>query len=136
MKKIEFFELIADLFKFKSIFDEVKNEYVVFEYSTLNSISERTDKTEFEAIENHVHLFDHVKKEEFERFIKIAPSLGKTVLCMLKSQYPDKNFFVYVSISLRDSFILRFHQKWEGEEPYYDVSSFSSPYERVFMFEG
>ncbi len=136
MKKIEFFELIADLFKFKSIFDEVKNEYVVFEYSTLNSISERTDKTEFEAIENHVHLFDHVKKEEFERFIKIAPSLGKTVLCMLKSHYPEKNFVVYVSIKLHDSMILRFHQKWEGERSYYNPSEFSLPNERVFSFEG
>lgn len=62
--------------------------------------------------------------------------LCRIVLFKLKSQYPEKNFVVYVSIKLNDSMILRFHQKWDGEEPYYNVSDFSLPNERVFAFEG
>ena len=58
------------------------------------------------------------------------------LLSSLKSYYPQKSFVVYVSINLHDSFIIRFHQKWDDEEPYYYPADFTSPNEKVYSFEG
>ena len=78
---------------------------------------------------------DKITKKEFKSLIPISKQLGNTLLNCLKCKYPDKQFVVFVSIHLRDSMIVRFHQKWEGEEPYYRPSDFNGPNERVFSFE-
>lgn len=135
MKRIEYYELMTGLFCFKTIEDKLGNEYVLFAQSRVDSVENITDRTEFEALENHIHLIDNVKKDEFERLIPVAKTLGGTLLTCLKAQYPEKNFVVYVSLHLRDSMIIRFHQKWENEVPYYNPANFQSEGEKVFAFE-
>ena len=92
MKRIEYFKLIADLFVFKTISDEKGNEYVLLSTNEYNSIENIEDKTAFEAIENHVHLLDRIKKEEFESLIPIAKNLGQALTSNLKIQFPTKKF--------------------------------------------
>jgi len=63
--------------------------------------------------------------------------LGKALLASLKFSYPDKYFYVFVEITLGDSFVIRFYQKWEDEPPYYDLPNLNScPDTRIIMFEG
>lgn len=134
MNRIFFLKTFLDLFEFKIIEDENGNEYVVFSKSGIKSIKSVMDKTEFEAIENHVHLYDNINLTEFEELKHIANKLGKLLLCNLKQQFPKKNFTVYVTISLHESMIIRFHQNWKDELPYYDPDSYNSDIEKVFMF--
>lgn len=136
MKKIDFFQLLSSLFDFKTISDEMGNEFVLFSQNRTEPITSIKDRTEFEALENHVHLLDNIKKDEFEKLIPIAENLGSAILNSLKCRYPNKNFIVFVSICLNDSMIIRFHQKWDGEDPYYITSEFTSPKEKIISFEG
>lgn len=135
MKRIEYFELLAKIFTFKKILDEKGNEYVLLSMSELNEIKNIEDKTAFEALENHVHLVDNLKKEEFERLIPVAKILGQLLAHRLKYQFPNKHFYIYVSLRLKDSMIIRFHQKWENEEPYCDPKDFNGEIEKVFMYQ-
>ena len=57
------------------------------------------------------------------------------MLNALVYSYPTKSFYVYVTIELHDSFIIRFHQKWDGEEPYYDPNKITFPNSKDFVFE-
>jgi hypothetical protein len=124
MKKIEFLMLAANLFSFKTVSDKCGTEFILFSQSNVNSLGTIQDKTEFEAIENHVHLCDNIKSNEFETCLTVGNSLGKALLASLKCCYPEKTFCVYVSIHLHDSFIIRFHQKWNDEQPYYNPQDF------------
>ena len=135
MKRIEYFERLGQSFNFKTILDEKGNEYVVLASTPLDSVQRIEDKTAFEAVENHVHLLDHLKKQEFEALIPIAKTLCQTLANTLSKQYPNKKFLVYSSLTLKDSFILRFHQKWENEEPYYNPSDFNTETEKMFVCE-
>ena len=135
MKRLDYFKAIAELFAFKTIMDDTGNEYVVYQNSTIDHISGIDDKTAFEALENHVHLLDRVKASEFDSLVVIGNQLGKALLARLKFQFPEKSFFVFVSIHLGDSFIIRFHQKWENEAPYYIPEQFQSATEKVLGFE-
>jgi hypothetical protein len=135
LKRIEYFALITGLFKFKTITDEQGNEIVLFAQSNYDFVENIKDRTEFEAYENHVHLIDNIRKNEFNKLVPIARDLGQTLLNCLKFQYPNKQFIVFVSLHLNDSMIIRFHQKWENEEPYCNPSEFTSSKELVFSFE-
>ena len=135
MKRIDYFELFASLFTFKSIYDEKGNEYVLLSMSEYDSIQNIKDKVAFEALENHVHLLDRIKKVEFERLIPVAKTLGQALADRLKSQFPDKQFYIYVSLTLNDSMIIRFHQKWENEAPYYEPGDNDGEVERLFVYE-
>ncbi len=134
MRRIEYFELLSNLYDFKSIFDKKGTEYVLFS-NGINAIENVWDKTGFEALENHVHLLDNVKADEFNRLIPVAQNLGQSLLYNLKSNYPSKHFMVYVTIHLHDSMIIRFHQKWDNEAPYCNPDDFNSPNEKAFLFE-
>jgi len=123
MKQIDVLRNISELFVFKTLSDEKGYNFVVFKSSPFNQIARVRDKTEFEAVENHVHLLDGVKKSEFHTLIDIGTRLGQAMLTCLKSSYPDKIFYVFASVTLGDSFIIRFHQNWEGEAPYFDVDN-------------
>lgn len=136
MKRIERLSFLVDLYEFKIIRDEYNTEYVVFQNSHLDCVEEVDDKTEFEALENHRHLLDKIRKNEFTRLFPIAESLGKSLLGCLKRDFANKHFVVFVSLRVGDSLIVRFHQKWAGEEPYYNPGDFSDSEEKVFMFEG
>ncbi len=136
MGRIEHLMFLSNLYKYKIIRDEHDTEYVVFENSSLDYVQNINDKTEFEAVETHQHLLDNIRKKEFTRLFPIAEALGKSVLCCLKQTFPNKNFVVFVSLGIHESFIIRFHQKWANEKPYYDPHSFNSLTEKVFVFEG
>ena len=135
MKRIEYLSLFANLFRFKSIYDKNGNEYIIFDDNSLDSIDDIVDRTAFEAYENHVHLLNYVSAEDYLQCTPIARSIGNALLCSLQASYPGKSFIVYVSIRKRDSMIIRFHQKWENETPYYNPECFISDQEQVIRIE-
>ena len=136
MKRVDYFKLLADIFHFKTVFDEKGNEFVFFSQSGNIQIKNVNDRTELEALENHIHLLDGIKKYEFGELLLVAEKLGEALLNALKFKYPNKIFVVFVTVDLYDSFIIRFHQKWSKEEPYYNPADFTLPNSKVFMFEG
>lgn len=136
MKLIDYFVLWSDLYEYKTIHDDYGHEFVVFKKTILDDIQRVNDKTEFEAVENHVHLFDNIRKDEFEVLNSISEAFGKSILHSLKYCYPQKQFIVYVTLLLHGSMIIRFHQKWSGEELYFNPADFTTPNEKVFLFEG
>lgn len=126
MKRISFLQLIASLFSFRTVKDSQGDEYVLFNDSDImpEDLKNIPDKTEFEAIENHVHLLEKVTRKEYENLDEISKTLGMALLNCLRQKYPSKHFFVYVSVDLKNSMIIRFHQDWKNEEPYYSDDDF------------
>ena len=134
MKKKDL-KFVSGLFSFKTIVDEFHNEYIIFQNSPIDIITNVQDKTAFEAVENHVHLFDNIKRRDFKQLVDVGNSLGKALLYSLQATFPQKSFVVYVSICIKDSMIIRFHQKWMDESYYYtDIDSYGSN-EKVLKFE-
>ena len=135
MKKIDILKSVANLFDFKTVTDNNGNEYVLYADSVINGNDlEIDDKTQFEAVQNHVHLIDNVKKSDFEELIETGKVLGETQLNALKSKYPEKEFCVFVTVDIGESFIIRFHQIWKNEPVYYNPDDFNSERTRVLMF--
>lgn len=136
MKRFDFLQSIVGLFSFKTIADDCGNEYVFFSDNTLtkSDMPDISDRTEFEALENHVHLLDKITKKEFENSDEISKGLGTTVLNCLRQTYSDKHFFVYVSVDLKDSMIVLFHQEWKNEEPYYNSDDGFGKNTKLFIF--
>ena len=117
---IDLLERVSELFEYKVIFDSNKTEYVVYKSSVINNIEDSVDdKTAFEAVENHVHLIDDIKKADYAKLIHLGNQLGKALLNNLTATYPSKRFVVFVTLT--DSMIIRFHQKWENEPEYFTV---------------
>lgn len=135
MKKTDLLVLLSGLFEYKIVQDKHQNEYVLFSSNPLDAVEKIEDRTAFEAVENHVHLIENVKAVEFDKLIKVAYNLGSALLNNLNSNFPDKHFMVFVSIKLHDSMIIRFHQKWNDEEPYFNANDFISSDEKVISFE-
>ena len=119
-------DFIVGLLEFKTIKDIQNNEYVLFKNNPLNCIDCIEDKTQFEAIENHVHICDKVNIKQYGYLKKLGNSLGKILLHALKVTYPEKDFIVYVTLTINDSMIIRFHQIWENELLYYEKTNNSS----------
>ena len=136
MKRFDFLQLVAGLFSFKTVEDGCGNEYVVSADSTVTPeiLKDVSDRTEFEALENHVHLLDSITRKELEDSDKAAVFLGKSLLNCLRAKYPEKHFYVYVSIDLKDSMIVRFHQEWENEKPYYNAEDDFGKNTKLFTF--
>ena len=134
MKRIKLLKKINDIFEYKTIDGEEKNQFVVFKKCKLSKMKGIVDKTEFEATENHIHIIDEIKENEFIFLIDFAKTIGLAVLTNLNFHYPKRKFAVFVTIKLHDSFIVRFHQIWENELPYYDVNDFKNSDERIFVF--
>jgi len=42
---------------------------------------------------------------------------------------------VFVTVRMYDSLIIRFHQKWDGELPYYDPDDVRSEKDFIIKFE-
>ena len=120
MDRIEWLERLTEAYRFKEVASEDGYTYILRESYEQEKVGKIEDKTAFEAVENHVHLLDRVKLKEYKKLEKIAPTLCTTLLASLKYQYPSRSFSAYVTITLHDSMILRFHQNWDGEPPYYD----------------
>lgn len=68
--------------------------------------------------------------------VSLANKLGNMLFNALKYSFPNKYFYVYITIALHGSFIVRFHQKWENEIPYYNVKDFDESKEIILVFEG
>lgn len=132
MRKIEYLELFANLFQYKTVHDLKGNEYVLFADNSINSIESIQDRTAFEAFENHVHLIPNIQKVDFQTCSEIAKKIGRALLNNLHAWYPDKGFYVFVSFRNKDDMIIRFHQSWANEAPYFDPSDLIN--EKVYMF--
>ena len=68
------------------------------------------DRTGYEAVLNHVHLFSGPLPPEELAEVRA-----------LEQTFPGKRFAVFLTLNPEDG-ILRFHQLWPGEVPYYQVS--------------
>lgn len=135
MTKVELLKCFSEMFEFKTVSDKNGNEYVIYAHSGITEIGfVIEDKTQFEAVENHIHLINSIKKSDFEELVEIGRVLGETQLNVLKAKYPDKNFCVFVTVDVGDSMIIRFHQVWEDEFAYYNPDDFNSEKTKVLMF--
>jgi len=121
--------------KFYTAIDSEDNEYIFLKTqdSTINSLDKVSDKTQLEAYENHIHICGKVKKRVQYTAITSAKLITKNLIENLKASFPNKNFYVYLDCDFNDHIILRFHQLWENEAPYYDVKDF--PNIEVFKIE-
>lgn len=113
---------------FYTIKDLENNEYVFLrtnddEIKTLKTV---TDKTQLEAYENHIHLFGKLKKKYQSKALKISQLITENLVNELRWRYPDKKFLVYLDCDFGDHIIIRFHQIWKNEVPYYNVNEFST----------
>ena len=108
--------------KFYTAFDEAKNELVFLDTGTGKSINFKifSDKTQCEAFVNHFHIFDKIGKGNYDNVVAFGKEISKNLLASLMKSFPNKEFLVYLQVS-KDSTIVRFHQIWENEVPYFDV---------------
>ena len=100
MKKIEYFETVTDLFAFGTVCDSAGNEYVLCDAArrSFTPDMEITDKTAYEAVENHVHIADNVKKDEFERWCHIADVLGSLLAALERDSRKRTSVFLSRSV--------------------------------------
>ena len=112
--------------KFYVAKDSENNEYVFLK--TNNQMTERlknvSDKTQLEAYENHVHICGKIKKRDSQIAYTSAKLITNNLIESLKIKFPDKKFYVYLDFNFTEHIIIRFHQIWKNEEPYYDVKDF------------
>ena len=106
---------------FKTVRDAC-HEFVLFGSSQIeDGISYAVeDKTLFEAVENHVHFLQKIKKDEMPYLQKIAECICELLLCRLEASFPEKRFVVCAAIERGQSVTFRFHQQWQNEAEYYD----------------
>lgn len=114
---LNFAEQILNLFEYKVIFDEKGNNYVLLYSNQLNAVESITDKTAFEAVENHIHLIDKIRKRDIDDMVLFGKKLGFTLIKNLTINFPTKHFIVFITIT--NELIIRFHQKWSDEAEYY-----------------
>ena len=129
-----FFELENIIFpKFYTVADSDNNEYVFLQNGEkIKTLSHVQDKTQLEAYENHFHIFGKIQQKYKKQALKAAELITENLIKQLTSQFPDKKFHVYLSCDIKDHVIIRFHQHWNDEHPYYDVNEFPEIKEFVF----
>ena len=92
------------------------------------------EKSTVEAVENHIHLFDGVKKCYREDVKKISIAIAENLLKCLKYEFPDRKFVVFLELNYKDSVIVRFHQIREEEGLYIDPQYYKEEYDSgLFM---
>lgn len=122
-RRVEIIDQMSDFFQTELVKDRRGNEYVLLkslDWHFGESSNEPDDKTAFEAGQNHIHILDNLSRVELKYLRTTAQNLCDGILSMLCGLYPNKQFFVYASASLHDSFIVRFHQAWPGEPAYFE----------------
>lgn len=139
MKKFELLQELLPLLnpKFYCQADKFGNELVLLDlgHTPIETPISVVDKTQFEAVENHFHLFGKVSKESRETVLAIGTALAENLLRALHQSFPDKRFMVYLSVNYNDSTIIRFHQLWEGEAPYLDTTPNTYKNTTVILFQ-
>ncbi len=129
----EFIKIIYPEFVVR--YDENDNELVFLDNGSIESgVYKISDKTQCEAFVNHFHLFDKFPESEFEKVFAIGDKIAKNLIRRLDECYPDKKFVVYLEINRKDSTIIRFHQLWENEPPYFDMA-FKYPDTEIFEYK-
>lgn len=126
MNKLSLYNELLDIFEFKSFHDNLGNELIILKNSS-SSILEGTiieDKTAFEALDSHFHLIDNIRRYDKQLLIGFGKKIGRLLIDRLSFSFPDKHFVVFVTIT--DSMIIRFHQKWENEPYYYCNENFGN----------
>ena len=79
------------------------------------------DRTGYEALLNHVHLFPApLPPERMAEAREMALAAARNLRHTLRQTFPGKRFAVFLTVNAEDA-ILRFHQLWPGEAPYYEV---------------
>lgn len=79
------------------------------------------DRTGYEALLNHVHLFSGpLPPEQLAEAREMALAAARNLRDTLARAFPEKRFAVFLTVNAED-IILRFHQLWPGEVPYYEV---------------
>jgi hypothetical protein len=71
---------------------------------------------------NHFHLFENVGEAGRTTALELGKAIAQNLLSALTNAFPKKHFIVYLELNVRDSTIVRFHQVWEDEPPYIDVT--------------
>ena len=136
MKEDFLLKNLAKLFDYERIFGAYDTDLVVLRENDIDEITfVIDDKTEFEADYNHVCVAEEIDERDFAVLARYLPKIGEALLKCLEHDFPDKKFVVFALIRLHDKAVIRFHQLFEGEKPYYDRSQFvGDPTVRLFEF--
>jgi len=119
--------------KFYTCHDASKNELVFLDIGESKILNiDVLDKTQCEALVNHYHLFEKMGERNYEKIIEIGRAIANNLYDSLLRSFPSKLFVIYLEVSTKNSTILRFHQIWEGELPYFDMTQI---YDDVEIFE-
>lgn len=112
--------------EFYTVKDTENNEYIFLKTgdSVINSLNKVSDKTYLEAYENHFHICDKVKKSVQQTAFISAKLITNNLIQQLKIKFPNKKFYVYLDCNFKEHVIIRFHQIWKDEDPYYDKKVF------------
>ena len=79
------------------------------------------DRTGYEALLNHVHLFSGpLPPEQLAEARETALAAARSLRDALARTFPAKRFAVFLTVNAEGG-ILRFHQLWPGEAPYCEV---------------
>ncbi len=120
------------IFSYKQVIGKDKKAYIVYSSANIKdgeinlldkngNFRNGFDRTAFESLENHVHITDKVFMSNFNNLCNQGELIGQLMLAKLKLDFPDKHFYVFVTIQIRESMIVRFHQRWENEDPWINV---------------
>ena len=66
------------------------------------------------------------KKRDRQKAYTAAKLITNNLIEKLKMEFPNKKFYVYLDCNFREHIIIRFHQLWENELPYYNENDFPS----------
>lgn len=112
--------------------DTQGNEYVFIKTSEKidnKIIAFQKDKTALEAFENHIHLWDKIKKKDQNKYKSLGFKIAQNLKKKLETEFPNKKFIVFLQLDFNESSIIRFHQIWDGEPLYFDANEFPGIYE-------
>lgn len=116
-KQIDLLDACLELFNLNSVFDQEGNEYILIASNEFIDLKDIQDKTAFEAVQNHVHIFENIRSKDVSNIVNVAKKIGKVLIDFLGLRYPNKHFVVFITIDT--SMTIRFHQKWKDEPWYY-----------------
>lgn len=127
LTRIDFLERLKPLLfpKFYSIKDVQGNE-LIFLHDAAQQVSlgcKKIDKTQTEAFYNHIHFWERIKSSEKEKIRVFGTEIAYNLLEKLTLRYKNKKFVVYLDVNSEGA-IIRFHQIWKDEMPYYDCTLF------------
>jgi len=121
---------------FYTLKDNKNNELVFLDLGKrLPGVFNRTlDKTQYEALENHFHLFNKIDIKDKNDVIKIGSIISQNLIISLENHFPKKKFIVYLQVNVKESTVIRFHQQWNDEPPYFDLKKYKEG-EGLFEFK-